>query len=77
MEEVNSEDKTLRFKNAEGETTENFHYLYTHPDSKTNPILENNGLSKDGTFVNVDKETLQSVNYNNVFAVGDCNDLPL
>ena len=38
---------------------------------KTSPIVDGTG------FVDVDKETLQHVNYPNIFSLGDCSNLPV
>ncbi|KAL1464993.1 hypothetical protein WDU94_004591 [Cyamophila willieti] len=61
-----------------GDTTERIRYDIMHvtppmgpvPELATSPLVDQTG------YVTVDKATLQHVKYSNVFAMGDCSNLP-
>ncbi|VDH96527.1 sulfide:quinone oxidoreductase [Mytilus galloprovincialis] len=60
------------------EETESFKYDFLHvtpPMSTPDPVRESPLVDSTG-FVDVDKETLQHVKYPNIFALGDCSNVP-
>ena len=77
LKSVNTKDEFLTYEKDGKLETKRFNYLFAHPDHKKNPIYEGTDLCEDGLQINVDRETLQTKNYENIFAVGDCNDLPV
>ena len=50
--------------------------LHVAPPMKPVEAVNNSKLVDQTGFVNVDKETLQHKNYPNVYAIGDCTNLP-
>ena len=50
--------------------------LVTVPTNKGDDLIERSGMGDELNFVPTDKQTLRSVNYENVFALGDATDLP-
>jgi sulfide:quinone oxidoreductase len=46
------------------------------PHSPTPAISRNKELSDSAGFLNIDKGTLQHINYPNIFGIGDCTTLP-
>ena len=50
--------------------------LHIAPPMTPHAFLLTNPLSDQAGFVNVDKETTQHVKYPNVFALGDCTNIP-
>eukprot|EP01025_Chloroclados_australasicus_P011334 TRINITY_DN14906_c1_g1_i2.p1 TRINITY_DN14906_c1_g1~~TRINITY_DN14906_c1_g1_i2.p1 ORF type:complete len:438 (-),score=46.29 TRINITY_DN14906_c1_g1_i2:684-1997(-) len=58
--------------------TRTFHYDFMHVTPKMGPtdLVKQCVLTDDSGFVTVDKETLQHTKYPNVFALGDCANLP-
>jgi sulfide:quinone oxidoreductase len=67
---------TLVYKNLKTGETETINYggLLYYPGSKVPKILS--PLVDESGFIPVDKHTLQHKQYKNVFALGDCTDLP-
>ena len=43
---------------------------------KAHDFLQDSPISNEAGFVEVDKDYLQSTKYENVFALGDCSNLP-
>ncbi len=41
-----------------------------------NPLIKESGLNSSNGQLNVDKRTLQHKQYDNIFGVGDCLDIP-
>uniref|UniRef100_U5ER07 Sulfide:quinone oxidoreductase, mitochondrial n=1 Tax=Corethrella appendiculata TaxID=1370023 RepID=U5ER07_9DIPT len=61
----------------EEKTTMDYNFLHvTPPMSSPNCLNECKSLVTDTGFVNVDKDTLQHVKFENVFAIGDCSASP-
>eukprot|EP01024_Parvocaulis_polyphysoides_P056236 TRINITY_DN5889_c0_g2_i1.p2 TRINITY_DN5889_c0_g2~~TRINITY_DN5889_c0_g2_i1.p2 ORF type:complete len:289 (+),score=24.91 TRINITY_DN5889_c0_g2_i1:130-867(+) len=58
--------------------TESFNYDFMHVTPKMGPtdIIKNSGLAQGDGFIDVDEKTLQHKKYPNVFALGDCANLP-
>ena len=50
--------------------------LHVTPPMQPPSCLQNSSLTDESGFVAVDKTTLQSTIYNNVFALGDCSSVP-
>ena len=50
--------------------------LITVPTNKGDDLIERSGMGDELNFVPTDKQTLRSVNYENVFVLGDATDLP-
>ena len=50
--------------------------LVTVPTNKGDDLIERSGMGDELNFVPTDKQTLRSVKYENVFALGDATDLP-
>ncbi len=50
--------------------------LVAIPTNMGNPVLTESGLGDEMNYVPTDKETLRSRDFEEVFAIGDCTDLP-
>ncbi len=50
--------------------------LVTIPTNMGNPVLAESGLGDEMNYVPTDKETLRSKEFEDIFAIGDCTDLP-
>ena len=50
--------------------------LHVTPPMQPPSCLNDSSLTDDAGFVAVDKTTLQSTKYSNVFALGDCSSVP-
>ncbi len=50
--------------------------LVTIPTNMGNPVLTESGLGDEMNYVPTDKETLRSREFEDIFAIGDCTDLP-
>lgn len=50
--------------------------LHVTPPMGPPAVLINSPVSDENGWVDVDKETLQHKKYPNVFAIGDCTNLP-
>jgi len=50
--------------------------LVTVPTNKGDDLIERSGMGDELNFVPTDKKTLRSVNYENIFVLGDATDLP-
>ncbi|MEZ5275239.1 MAG: FAD/NAD(P)-binding oxidoreductase [Opitutaceae bacterium] len=50
--------------------------LVTVPTNKGDDLIERSGMGDELNFVPTDKQTLRSIKYENVFALGDATDLP-
>lgn len=76
--EVHGEEREAIFKNIEtGElTTESFELLHVTPTIRAPKAIRESKLVNDDGWVNVQKHTLQHVQYRNVFALGDNSSLP-
>lgn len=55
-----------------------YEMLHVAPPMVVPDVLKNGapGLVNEAGFVEVNKETLRHVRYPNVFALGDCSDIP-
>jgi sulfide:quinone oxidoreductase len=53
-----------------------FDLLVTVPTNKGDELLERSNMGDDLNYVPTNKATLQSLNYNNVFVIGDASNVP-
>ncbi|EFA76432.1 putative sulfide quinone reductase [Heterostelium album PN500] len=75
--EVNGEKKEAVFETPEGNKTVQFDMLHVVPPMGPIPEVKSSPLADPTTgYVTVNKETLQHTKYPNVFALGDCSNLP-
>jgi len=79
--EVKPDSKEAVFQNLdkpEELTTVNYSMLHVTPPMGPFDAIKNcKELVDAAGFVNVNKETLQHVNYKNVFGIGDCTNIPV
>ena len=78
--EVKPDSREAIFQNLdkpEELTTVQYSMLHVCPPMGPFDILKNNkNLTDEAGFVNVDKHTLQHINYKNIFGIGDCTNIP-
>ena len=53
-----------------------YDFLHISPPCSTPPVLGRSQLADASGFVDVNRDTLQSRKYPNVFAIGDCSNAP-
>ncbi|PKL83607.1 MAG: oxidoreductase [Ignavibacteriae bacterium HGW-Ignavibacteriae-3] len=53
-----------------------FDVLVTIPTNMGDEVIERSGMGNELNFVPTDKETLRSLEYENIFVIGDATDLP-
>jgi sulfide:quinone oxidoreductase len=58
------------------ETTMNYDMIHVTPPMSAPDFIAQSPLAAETGWVSVNKHTLQHDNYNNVFALGDCSNLP-
>ena len=58
------------------EVTMSYDMIHVTPPMSAPDFLKNSTLGNEGGWVNVDKDTLQHVSHDNIFAIGDCSALP-
>ncbi|KAI5652097.1 sulfide:quinone oxidoreductase, mitochondrial [Phthorimaea operculella] len=78
LKSVDHHNKEATFKVGDGEEV-NFNYDMLHavpPMVTPDFIYKNEELTDDSGFLDVDKHTLQSTKYPNVFGIGDCTTTP-
>ena len=75
---VHPEAKLADFKNLDTQETVSLHYDFLHvtPPMGPPPFLANSPLADPSGWVDVDKSTLRHNHFSNVFALGDCSNLP-
>jgi sulfide:quinone oxidoreductase len=73
LEKVDNEKKTLV---SYDEREVPFDVLVTIPVHKGDPMIGRSGLGDDMDFVKADKHTLQSVDFKNIFVIGDAGNFP-
>jgi hypothetical protein len=75
---VNPDHKSAVFYDSvtKEKITTNFDVLHIVPPMYTPSCLQSSPLVNDAGYVEVDKFTLQSTKYSNVFALGDCISAP-
>lgn len=65
----------VNLSNNENETIK-FDFLHLVPPMSPHPYIEESGIGNSAGYVDVDKETLQHVKYQNIWSLGDCSSLP-
>lgn len=75
---IRSESKEADFKNLESQETVTipFDMLHVTPPMGPPAFIANSPIADKQGWVDVDKETLRHVRFANVFALGDCSNLP-
>jgi sulfide:quinone oxidoreductase len=71
--EVNNDNKTII---DYGGKSIPFDLLVTVPTNKGDALMERSGLGDELNYVPTDKATLQSVQYKNIFVIGDATNVP-
>jgi len=75
--EIKGDAKEAVFETPEGLKTEKYDMIHVTPPMGAPGFIKASPLADPANgFVNVDKETLQHVKYENVFSLGDCSNLP-
>lgn len=76
--EVDGEKRQAVFKNLQTgeETRTDYNLLHVVPHFKTHDFVSSSPLANDKGEIDVDKHTLQSVKFPNVFSLGDCSSCP-
>merc|ERR1711974_5463 len=65
------------FAGKGGNVTVDFDFLHVTPPMSAPEFLKSTeGLTDGSGFVSVDKHTLQHTKFDNIFAMGDCSNLP-
>jgi sulfide:quinone oxidoreductase len=74
---VDATTKTARFEREDGSDYEQkFDFIQITPPQGTPDFLAQSTLAADNTFMKVDRHTLQSTEYPNIFGLGDCVNTP-
>lgn len=81
LEEVDGPNKRAKFvgfgeNNKDVETWVDFDMLHVTPPQSAPDFIKNSPFANEGGWVDVNKGTLQSPKYANVFALGDASGLP-
>jgi sulfide:quinone oxidoreductase len=58
------------------ETVEKYDMIHVTPPMSSPDFIKNSPIAASSGWVEVNKETTQHVKYSNVFALGDCSNLP-
>jgi len=59
-----------------GDTEVEYDLLVTVPTNMGDPLLERSGLGDDLNYIPTNKATLQSIDHENIFAIGDATNIP-
>lgn len=75
---LNPDKKEATFKHVEtgAETVEKYDMIHVAPPMSSPDFIKKSPLAANTGWVSVDKETTQHTKYSNVFALGDCSNLP-
>jgi sulfide:quinone oxidoreductase len=78
LAELRPDSKEAVFKHMETgeETVQAYDMIHVTPPMSAPDFIKNSPLAAETGWVEVDKETTQHVRYPNVFALGDCSNLP-
>ena len=77
LTKVDGENKIATFTNTDGESTEiNFGMLHVTPPQCAPDVIAASPFADDAGWMDVDKNTLQSTKYPNVFGLGDATNTP-
>ena len=76
--EIKPEDRKAIFRNNANKEVKSFDYDFLHvaPPQGAPTFIKESKLADAAGFVDVDKSTLRSTKYKNVFSLGDCSNLP-
>lgn len=69
-------EAVFRHRETGEETVEQYDMIHVTPPMSAPDFIKNSPLAGSKGWVEVDKETTQHVRYSNVFALGDCSNLP-
>ena len=75
---INPKTKVATFKSLKDGSLSNeqFDLLHVTPPMSSPDFIKNSKISDKSGYVDVNKYTLQSVKYKNIFALGDCSNSP-
>ncbi len=81
LEEIDGPNKRARFvgfgeKNKDVETWVDFDMIHVTPPQSAPDFIKNSVLANAAGWVDVDKNTLQHVKFQNIFSLGDASGLP-
>lgn len=78
LKELRPDAKEAVFKHMDTgeETVEKYDMIHVTPPMSAPDFIKNSPLAASSGWVEVDKETTQHMRYANVFALGDCSNLP-
>lgn len=77
LTKVDKANKIATFKDKEGkEVTQEFDLLHVPPPQRAVDVLKTSELVDGTGFVTLDKDSLRHTKYSNVWALGDCTNLP-
>jgi sulfide:quinone oxidoreductase len=81
LEEIDGPNKRARFvgfgeKNKDVETWVDFDMIHVTPPQSAPDFIKNSILANSAGWVDVDKNTLQHVKFQNIFSLGDASGLP-
>jgi sulfide:quinone oxidoreductase len=76
--EIRSGSKEAVFKDMDtgAESVKKYDMIHVTPPMSSPDFIKNSSLGNEGGWVDVDKETLQHVRYENIFSLGDASSLP-
>jgi len=73
---VDKDNRRATFKTGDGEVESDYDLLHIVPPQKAPDFIANSSLAAQNGFVDVDAATMRHKKVNNVFAIGDCANLP-
>lgn len=77
LTKVDKSTRIATFKNKEGkEVTQEFDLLHVPPPQKAPDVLKSSEIVDAAGFVTIDKDTMRHTKYANIWALGDCTNLP-
>lgn len=74
--EVKKDQKIAVFKRGEKLEEEKFDFLHLVPPMKAPSLIAESGLADANGYADVDKHTLRHKKFPNIWAIGDCSNLP-
>ncbi|KAL9556558.1 hypothetical protein MBANPS3_001818 [Mucor bainieri] len=76
--EINADNHQATFRNNANQELKSYEYDFIHvaPPQGAPKFIKESRLADAAGFVDVDKDTLRHNKYKNVFALGDCSNLP-
>eukprot|EP00730_Choanoeca_flexa_P014029 TRINITY_DN5980_c0_g1_i1.p1 TRINITY_DN5980_c0_g1~~TRINITY_DN5980_c0_g1_i1.p1 ORF type:complete len:431 (+),score=117.73 TRINITY_DN5980_c0_g1_i1:116-1408(+) len=76
LKEVKPATKEAVFQHGDGETTVKYDFLHAVPPMRAPDFIAKSPLAAANGYVDVDQYTMQHNKYTNVFAIGDCANVP-